>query len=192
MTATPPVAIKPRKDPSAWVRDVSRFFETELEEEEIKRFKLNVEGVATSIDLDKAKKIYLTQILLAGPHSAAAQLRSGFLRHHRELRAIRDAASCVEHDAHFEQMEKCRRRLERLESRTRIGSSRDALKAAIAACDGKAMLATKMAVHAVWQATMLKSNLQMDRYLPNRRAAILALSEVFVLALQNASGFNEE
>jgi hypothetical protein len=185
------LAIRPRKNPSAWVDEVSRFFETELDEDEIKRFRLNVDGVASSIDPEWAKKIYLTQLLLNGPYSVSAQLRSGFLRRRREARAIREAAACVEANAPFEQMEKCRLRLERLERSARIGSSRDALKAAVAACDGKAMAATKGAVHAVWQATMLKSTLNMDRYLPHRRAAILALSEVFVLALQSASGFHD-
>lgn len=186
----PIVPMRPRTaNPTKWIHDVSRYFQEHLEEEEQDRFRLNVEGVMDSIDAEAAKRFYLSQLLVAGPHSVASQLRSGFIRKHLEGRAIREAAACIEAQVSFEQMEKCRKRLEKLDKGARMGASRDALKAAVHACEGDAVATTKRVIVAVWQAKSLHNDLKMDRVAPHRRAAILSASEIFMLSLQRAAGF---
>jgi hypothetical protein len=185
----PIVATRPRPNPLGWVQDVSRYFRDHLDEDEQERFRLNVDGVMDAIDPEVAKRLYLSQLLVSGPHAAVAQLRSNIVRRYLENRVIQETAACIEAQASFEQMEKCRKRLERLDAGARMGPSRDALRTAIHACEGDALATTKGVIYTVWQAKSLASDLKKDRAAPYRRAAIIAASEAFVAALQRAAGF---
>lgn len=186
----PIMATRPRPNPLKWVQDVYRYFQDHLEEDDQERFRLNVDGVMDAIDPEVAKRTYLSQLLVSGTHSAASQLRSNIVRRYLENRAIQEAAVCIETQVDLEQMEKCRKRLERLDAGARMGPSKDALRAAIHACDGDALATTKGVIYTVWQATALHNDLKRNKATPHRKAAIVAASETFVQALQHAAGFH--